>query len=227
MSGVKVLLIDDEPAIFEPLSALMAQSGYLLYYASNGHEGIKQFDQIKPDIILLDINMPGMNGMEVCEHIRKKSSVPVIMLSARSEEMDILHGFHVGVDDYLTKPFSFAILQARIKAVLARTKFASQPQPETFISEELAINFERKHVTVGGSSVNLTPTEYRLLEVLSKHAHRTIPVSQLLRDVWGQHYEGEPQYVKQFVWSLRKKIEDNPYEPKHLTTQRGFGYRFD
>jgi DNA-binding response OmpR family regulator len=226
MPSMNVLLIDDEPAIFEPLSALMAQSGYLLFYASSGQEGLKLFDQVKPDIILLDINMPGLNGMEVCLHIRKKSSVPVIMLSARSDEMDILHGFHVGVDDYLTKPFSFAILQARIKAVLARSKFTNQP-PEIFVSEELAINFERKHVTVGGSSVKLTPTEYRLLEVLSKHAHRTIPVSQLLRDVWGQHYEGEPQYVKQFVWSLRKKIEDDPYKPKHLITQRGFGYRFD
>ena len=226
MANVKVLLIDDEPGIFEALSVLMSQSGYELFYASCGQEGLRLIEESGAEIILLDINMPGMNGWEVCKRIREKSTVPIIVLSARSDETDILHGFYLGVDDYLAKPFSFAILQARIKAVLVRAKL-SNPQHDVLISEELAINFGCKQVTVDGSSVKLTPTEYRLLEVLSRHAHRTIPIPRLLSEVWGQHYEDETQHVKQFIWSLRKKIEANPYEPKHVITQRGFGYRFE
>lgn len=226
MSHTKVLFIDDEPNIFEPLSVLMSLSGYELCYAASGGEGLRLVDECQPDIVLLDVNMPGMNGWETCKRIREKSSVPIIMLSARKEETDILHGFHLGVDDYLTKPFSFAILQARLKAVLSR----AQPQfsaQEVYTSEDLTINYNRKHVTVDGSSVELTPTEYRLLEVLSKHAHRTIPIPRLLSEVWGPNYAGEPQHVKQFIWLLRKKIEANPEQPKHLITRRGFGYRFE
>jgi len=223
---MNVLLIDDEPTIFEPLAALMSLSGYQLFYAACGQDGLRLFEECMAEIILLDINMKGMNGWETCKLIREKSNIPIIMLSARNDETDILHGFHLGVDDYLTKPFSFAVLQARINAVLARTRFPN-PHQDVFISEELTINYERKRVTVDGSSIDLTPTEYRLLEVLSKHSHRTIPIPRILTEVWGPHYEGELNHVKQFIWLLRKKIEANPDKPKHLITRRGFGYRFD
>jgi two-component system KDP operon response regulator KdpE len=180
---------------------------------------------------VLDVMMPGMDGWEVCERLRGKDApagrldpIPIIMLTAKGEEIDKLRGFRLGVDDYVTKPFSFAELAARVGAVLAR----AQPTPNHIVtSGNLIIDFDQRRVTMAGHPVDLTPTEYHLLETLARHADRTVPVETLLVEVWGPGYAGEVEHVKHYIWTLRKKIEADPGDPKHVLTERGFGYRFE
>jgi two-component system KDP operon response regulator KdpE len=148
------------------------------------------------------------------------------LLTAKGEEIDKLRGFHLGIDDYVTKPFSFAELAARVGAVLARATHGSA-LAHSLTSDDLTIDFDQRHVKVGGQSVELTPIEYHLLETLARHAQRTVPAETLLVEVWGPGYAGEAEYVKHYIWALRKKIEVDPGDPKHLLTERGFGYRFE
>jgi len=148
------------------------------------------------------------------------------MLTAKGEEFDKLRGFRLGVDDYVTKPFSFAELTARIGAVLSRVRRGQAIERQMHIGE-LAINFEQRQVTLAGRAIDLTPTEYRLLGILARHAHHTVPTEQLLTDVWGVEYQGEPEHVKRYIWSLRQKIETDPGNPQHILTERGFGYRLE
>ena len=170
--------------------------------------------------------MPGLDGWGVCERLRASSSVPIIMLTAKSEEADKLRGFRLRVDDYVTKPFSFAELTARVGAVLSRV--ARSPQPtQAVTSGDLTVDFDQRRVTLAGHAVDLTPTEYRLLEVLARHAGQAVLTEKLLTEVWGTAYAGEVEYVKHFIWALRKKIEADPGDPKHIRTERGFGYRFE
>ncbi|MEK7325362.1 MAG: response regulator transcription factor, partial [Chloroflexota bacterium] len=177
--------------------------------------------------------MPGMDGWQVVEHLRSRNApanhldrVPIIMLTAKGEEIDKLRGFRLGVDDYVTKPFSFAELTARVGAVLAR---ATHPPALTHnvTSGDLTIDFDERRVMIAGRPVDLTPTEYHLLETLARHANRTVPTETLLVDVWGPEYGGEVEHVKHFIWALRKKIETDPGNPQHILTERGFGYRFE
>ena len=169
--------------------------------------------------------MPKMDGWNVVEKIRQSSNIPVIMLTAKGEEFDKLRGFRLGIDDYVTKPFSFAELVARIGAVIARAKHNSNTK-KTYEGNDLIIRFDDRAVIVAGTEISLTPTEYRLLENLSMKPGKIIPTEQLLNDVWGSKYEGESEHVKRYIWSLRKKIEKEPGDPKHILTERGFGYRF-
>jgi two-component system KDP operon response regulator KdpE len=180
----------------------------------------------KPDLIVLDVMMPGMDGWEVCEQLRKKYDLPIIMLTAKGEETDKLRGFHLGVDDYVTKPFSFAELVARVGAVLVRAKLAPQ-STHNISSGDLTIDFDDHRVTVVGRIVELTPTEYRLLEILARHANHTVTLESLLQEVWGPQYAGEIEHVKHYIWAIRRKIEADPGDPKHLITERGYGYRFE
>ncbi len=223
----KILLIDDEVLMYDALLLYLNLNGYEVTYAQNGPEGLAMFTQQQPDLILLDVMLPGMSGWDVCKRLRERSDVPIIFVTARNTEAEVLRGFFLGADDYVTKPFSFAILNARIGAVLERAKRSIASEEVKLVSDELSINFERKHVSLGGNKIELTPTEYRLLETLAKNANRTIPISLLLSEVWGNCCDGDEKNVKQYIWSLRKKIETNPDEPKHLITRRGFGYRLD
>jgi two-component system KDP operon response regulator KdpE len=158
--------------------------------------------------------------------LREKSRVPIIMLTAKGEEIDKLRGFRLGVDDYVTKPFSFAELTARVGAVLARA--AQGPAlTHNLTSGDLTIDFDDRRVTLAGHPIELTPIEYRLLETLARHASRTVPTETLLAEVWGPEYAGEAEHVKHYIWTLRKKIEADPGDPKYLITERGFGYRFE
>jgi two-component system KDP operon response regulator KdpE len=179
-----------------------------------------------PDLILLDVMMPGMDGWEVCQRLRAGSSVPIIMLTAKGEEYDKLRGFQLGVDDYVTKPFSFAELLARIAAILARAR-ARTGLTRQVVSRDLRVDLDQKRVMLAGRNVELTPTEYRLLETLVHYAHRTVPAETLLAAVWGPQYAGEINHVKHYIWALRKKIETDPGNPLHILTDRGFGYRFE
>ena len=221
-----ILVIDDDPTLLELLSAHLEAAGYCSLTAGDGPGGLRLAFEENPDLIVLDVMMPGMDGWEVCEHLRGKSAFPIIMLTAKDEEIDKLRGFRLGVDDYVTKPFSFAELVARVGAVLGRTRRAALSTHHVS-SGELRINFDEHRVTVAGRAAELTPTEYRLLEVLARHANRTVGVDTLLAEVWGPQYAGEIEHVKHYIWALRRKIEVDPGDPKHLITERGYGYRFE
>jgi two-component system KDP operon response regulator KdpE len=201
-------------------------AGYRTLSASDGASGLRIADEARPDLVILDVMMPGMDGWAVCERLRAKSMIPIILLTAKGEEIDKLRGFRLGVDDYVTKPFSFAEMVARVGAVLARA--THKPVAASSVkSDDLLIDFDLRHVFVSGNPIDLTPTEYRLLEALARRPQRTVPTEQLIADVWGPQYACEVEQVKHFIWTLRKKIEVDPGDPKHIITERGFGYRFE
>ncbi len=224
MTKARILLIDDDETLLDLLADYLGTADYLPLVASSGLEGLRLVADSAPDLVVLDVMMPAMDGWEVCQWLREISSVPIIMLTAKGEEYDKLRGFHLGVDDYVTKPFSFAELVARVGAVLSR---AAIDTSKRVTSDDLIIDFDQHRVTVVGEVIDLTPTEYRLLETLARNARHTLSTESLLAAVWGPQYSGEPNHVKHYVWTLRKKIEADPGDPKHILTERGFGYRFE
>jgi len=226
MSEATILLIDDDATLLELLAEHLRAAGYQPVVALNGQDGLRQASLSQPDLVVLDVMMPGTDGWEVCRLLRQESAVPIIMLTAKGEEIDKLRGFHLGVDDYVTKPFSFAELAARVGAVLARTRQVLQPKHQ-LPRDDVIIDLDTHHVTVKGQPVELTPTEYRLLAVLAAQTNHTISTEQLLLDAWGPEYAGEVKQVKHYIWSLRQKIEADPGDPRHILTERGFGYRFE
>ncbi len=221
-----ILLIDDDKTLLELLAEHLKNAGYQPVMAEGGAEGLQLAVEVAPDLIVLDVMMPGLDGWEVCRQLRARSTVPIIMLTAKGEEFDKLQGFHLGVDDYVTKPFSFAELMARVGAVLSRTQ-SRAGVGKALTSGDLTINFDQRRVTLAGKVIELTPTEYRLLEKLARKAGRTVATESLLMDVWGPQYLGETKHVKHYIWTLRKKIEADPGDPRHILTERGFGYRFE
>ena len=230
MAGENILLIDDDATLRELLADQLRTAGYHPLEAPDGSIGLRMAAAAAPDLIVLDVMMPGMSGWEVCEQLRApsgaKSRVPIILLTAKGEEFDKLRGFRLGVDDYVTKPFSFAELVARVGAVLTRAQQAQAPA-HSLTSGDLTIDFDQKRAMVAGHLIDLTPTEYRLLETLARHPQRTVPAETLLVDVWGPEYAGEVDHVKHYIWTLRKKIEVDAGDPRHILTERGFGYRFE
>jgi len=226
MNNGHILIIDDDAILSELLAEHLEMAGYVIALASNGREGLRLANEIKPDLVVLDVMMPGMDGWEVCQRLRQGKTAPIIMLTAKGQEVDKLRGFHLGVDAYVTKPFSFAELTARIGAVLARARHDSPPRRQ-FTSGDLTVDFEQRRVTLNGDPMELTPTEHRLLALLARHPHRTVPTEQLLMEVWGPEYAGEVKHVKHYIWSLRQKIEADPGDPEHILTERGFGYRLE
>lgn len=226
MSSENILLIDDDKTLLELLAEHISMAGYDVITANTGRAGIETAEKHNPDLVVLDVMMPGTSGWEVCKHLRRSSHVPIIMLTAKGEEFDKLRGFHLGVDDYVTKPFSFAELVARIRAVLARSQAVSG-SGKHLTSGKITIDFEQHKVVVAEKIIDLSPTEYRLLEALARRANRTVPTDQLVREVWGPQYLGETEHVKRYIWALRKKIENDPGNPEHILTERGFGYRFE
>ena len=225
MDKKTVLIIDDDHTLLDLLGEHLQMAGYVPLLAENGPDGLRASFDRQPDLVVLDVMMPGMDGWEVCERLREMSPVPIIMLTAKGEEVDKLRGFHLGVDDYVTKPFSFAELAARVGAVLARVSHTARSAREVRAGD-LVVDFVQRRVLVKGEAIDLTPTEYHLIEILARHAGRPVPTDTLLREVWGPEYVGEPDHVKRYVWALRKKIEVDPGNPQHILTERGFGYRF-
>lgn len=226
MTSKKILFIDDDETLLSLLAEHFQMVGYSPLTANNGQTGLEIEINDHPKLVVLDVMMPGMDGWQVCEQLRKKTSIPIIMLSAKGDEVDKLRGFQLGVDDYVTKPFSFAELVARVNAVLARSQSTADPGRQV-TSGDLTVDFDQHRVTIAGQVVDLSPTEYRLLEMLTRHAYRTVPTEQILTDVWGSEYKGEIEHVKRYIWSLRKKVEADPGNPQHILTERGFGYRFE
>jgi two-component system alkaline phosphatase synthesis response regulator PhoP len=221
-----ILLIDDDATLLELLAEQIHMAGYQVLTANRGEEGITLAFEKEVDLVVLDVMMPGVDGWEVCRQLRQASDVPILMLTAKGEEIDKLRGFHLGVDDYVLKPFSFAEVVARIHALLARTH-RNSGKTRHLTTGDLTIDFDQHKVTVGKNIVELTPTEYRLLETLARQAFRTLPTEQLVLQVWGESYLGEVEHVKRYIWALRKKIERDPGDPRHILTERGFGYRFE
>jgi two-component system KDP operon response regulator KdpE len=221
-----ILIIDDDLTLLDLLGQSLGKAGYRVLSASNGIDGLQMLYKNHADLVILDVMMPRMDGWETCTRIREISDVPIVMLTAKDEEADALQGFQCGVDDYVTKPFSFAELTARVKAVLQRTRKTSpEAQKKVYVFGDLVVDVDNSHVTVRGKPVSLTPTEFQLLLTLAENAGRILSHEQLLSQVWGPEYVGEPGYVKRYIWYLRQKIEEDPSSPEYILTERGFGYK--
>jgi two-component system KDP operon response regulator KdpE len=226
-SKYKILVVDDEKRMVRFIQLNLEQDGFQVITAFNGSEALEQVRTQLPDLILLDIMMPDINGFEVLKKIREVNTVPVIMLTAKGEEDDRIQGLELGADDYITKPFSPRELVSRIRAVLRRTESFKEDQIDLInVDDRLTIDFSRREVWVEGKKVDLRPTEYRLLYHLVKNAGWVNTHEQLLSKVWGFEYQDEPHYVRLYVNYLRKKLEKDPSNPRYILTERGVGYRF-
>jgi len=223
----KILVVDDEERMVRFIRLNLEHDGFLVSEAFNGKQAIQQLRDVSPDLILLDVMMPDLDGFEVLEIIRETSKVPVLMLTAKGEEDDRVRGLELGADDYITKPFSPREMVSRVKAVLRRTESASGSIHGLLeIDDRLKIDFDRREIWLEGQIVKLRPTEYRLLYHLVQNAGWVISHDQLLTKVWGYEYRDEPHYVRLYINYLRKKLEEDPANPKYILTERGVGYRF-
>ena len=222
----KLLLIDDDISLTELLSDYLQNSGNTVHVAHDGQEGLRRFFAIQPDLVILDVTMSGRDGWDVLERIRELSTTPVIMLTARDEEMHILRGFSLGADDYVTKPFSFAQLTARVQAVLNRAGQLTKDDATELRQGDLLVDLTAKRVWRGDEWIHLTPTEFKLLVTLMRRAGQVVTPEELVSEVWGEQYTEDIGYVRRYIWHLRKKVEPDPENPQYIHNVRGFGYRF-
>lgn len=227
-----ILIIEDEQTIVDIIKINLEKDGYTVYEAHDGAEGVQMALDKKPDLILLDIMLPKLDGFEVCKRVREKMSTPIIMLTARDEELDKVLGLELGADDYMTKPFSVRELSARVKAHLRRMtidKTADEQANEQniIVAGELVINVERYEVLKNGKIIDITLREFELLQFLASQPNKLISRDTLLKDVWGYEYLGDLRTVDVTVRRLREKIEDDPSAPKFIMTKRGKGYYFN
>ncbi|MCX6060077.1 MAG: response regulator transcription factor [Chloroflexi bacterium] len=220
----EILMIDDDQSLSNLLCEFLNGTGYSTRKVLNGKAGLREIYDRKPDLIILDVTMPQMDGWETLKRIREVSDAPVIMLTARDDESDILRGFSLGADDYVTKPFSFAQMAARIKAVLARK--GETPGGEHLIIKDLEVDIPSRRVMRGSEVINLTPTEFNLLVALMRRQGEVLSSEELARQVWGPQYANEVGFVRRYVWHLRQKVERDPENPQYIHNERGFGYRF-
>ncbi len=222
-----ILVVDDEPRMVRFVRMNLELEGYVISTAANGTEALAKVRDELPDLVLLDVMMPEMDGYEVLERIRQVSSVPVIMLTVKAEEADKVRGLELGADDYVTKPFSPQELASRVKAALRRAEMPSPGQKSTLvIDDRLTVDFQRREVLVAGNRVKLRPTEYRLLYHLVNNAGWVMTHETLLSKVWGYEYRDDTQLLRLYVTYLRQKIEPDPSNPRYIFNERGVGYRF-
>ena len=229
-SGLRVLVIDDEPELQRAIRTRLSGTGFTVESALTGTEGLDLVARWHPDVVILDLALPDLDGIEVCRQLRTWSAVPIIVLSVRGEDADKVAALELGADDYLTKPFSMRELIARIRVALRHAAHASgvaagSPPNARFQTGGLVIDFERRQVLVDGREVHLTPTEYEMLKYLATNAGKVITRRTLLQAVWGPQYAAEDQYLYVFIGQLRRKIEPNPSRPQYLLTEAGIGYR--
>jgi two-component system KDP operon response regulator KdpE len=223
----RVLVVDDEPHLVRAVRMYLELQGYTVFGANSGEEALEAVREKLPDLVVLDVMMPGLDGFETLEELRRFSQAPVIMLTARGEEDQKVQGLRLGADDYVTKPFSQRELLARVQAVLRRAEQpAILPKTRIDVDEDLSIDFDRGEVYVRGKPVRLTATEYRLLYHLASNPGRLMPSETLLAKVWGYEYREEDHYVRLYVSYLRQKIEPDPSHPKYILTVAGLGYKF-
>jgi phosphate regulon transcriptional regulator PhoB len=224
----KILLVDDEEMIVESIEYALLQEGYEVVRASNGQEALQQVQLTKPNLIVLDLMLPQLSGLEVCRLLRREhNDVPIIMLTAKGEEIDRVIGLEVGADDYLIKPFSLRELVARIKALLRRSKAGDTDakQAKVYQHQDLMVNLSEHRVMVGDRQVELSPKEFKILAMLMSTPGRVFSREELLEQVWGLDFYGDTKTVDVHIRWLREKIEEDPSAPKYVQTVRGFGYR--
>jgi two-component system KDP operon response regulator KdpE len=223
----RILVVDDEPRIIHFIRLNLEHDGFEVFEANSGSQSLDQLRDQLPDLVLLDIMMPDLDGFETLRLIREISNVPVIMLTAKGEEEDKVRGLELGADDYVTKPFSPNELVSRVRAVLRRTELPGKPVHDVIeIDNRLKIDFDRREVWVDDELIRLRPTEFRLLYHLVQNAGWVVPHEQLLAKVWGYEYRDETHYLRLYINYLRQKLEQEPSNPKYIQTERGVGYRF-
>jgi two-component system KDP operon response regulator KdpE len=223
MDQRKILIVDDEPGLRELVRINLEHEGYGVLQAENGIECLSVVREALPDLVILDVMMPDMDGWETCKKLREFTTVPVLMLTARVQSSDVVTGLDSGADDYLLKPFNMDELMARIRALLRRVP--SPNLPIQAANGEISIDKQKREVLVRGEPIDLTPTEYDLLVILAENAGTVLNHETLLRGVWGQEYTKDNDYLKVYIWHLRRKLEVDPRDPKLLLTEWGVGYR--
>ena len=223
----RVLVVEDEDSFSDALSFMLRREGYEVFVATDGNAAISEFDKHGPDLVLLDLMLPGISGTEVCRIIRGKSSVPIIMLTAKDGEVDKVVGLELGADDYVTKPFSSRELLARVRAVLRRHGEPEELLPPTIEAGSVRIDIERHVVSVRGENVTMPLKEFDLLEFLVRNSGRVLTRNQLIDRVWGADYVGDTKTLDVHIKRLRAKIESDPSSPVHINTVRGLGYKFE
>jgi two-component system, OmpR family, KDP operon response regulator KdpE len=224
MSSANILVVDDEPQIRRVLRSTLSFRGYTISEASSGEEAVELAAKLKPDLILLDVNLPGMSGIETCREIRRSTDAPIIILTVRSAERDKVMALDAGADDYVTKPFGIEELLARVRASLRR--HPSGDALPAFVSKELSVDFELRRVTVAGEQVHLAPKEFEVLRHLIANLGKPVTHRRLLQIVWGPEYGDETENLRVVINQLRKKIEKDPSQPKFILTEPWVGYRF-
>lgn len=224
----RILTIDDDPFIVQLIQDALEREGYDVSFASSGHEGLQLITNTKPHLVVLDIMMPGIDGLETCSRIREASTVPIIMLTARSTRKDVVIGLEAGADDYLVKPFHPEELLARVAAQLRRLSMRPMEEelPLRFGSGELVIDQVSRQIYVAGERVDLTPKEFDLLSFLAQRAGRVLRTELIFENVWSYDTDANIENVKWYIWRLRNKIEKTSRRPKYIVTERGVGYRF-
>jgi two-component system KDP operon response regulator KdpE len=224
-SQPRILVIEDEEPIRKFLRVSLAANGYALVEASTGRAGLLQAASAQPDLIILDLGLPDMDGVDLTRQIREWSKVPIIIVSARGKEQDKVVALDAGADDYLTKPFGVSELLARLRVALRHGVTRQADGDPIFQNGDLKVDLSRREVTLGGNLIHLTPNEYRLLAVLVKHAGRVLTHGQLLKEIWGPGSSQETHYLRVYMNQLRQKLESNPAQPRYLLTESGVGYR--
>jgi two-component system KDP operon response regulator KdpE len=225
MNSTTILVVDDEPQIRRVMRTTLTAAGYSIVEARSGEEALEKIRNVRADLILVDINMPGLDGLETCREIRRGSDVPIIMLTVRNTERDKVLALDAGADDYVVKPFGVEELLARIRAALRRSTL-TESEP-AFVSKDLTIDFDKRVVMVKGQPVRLTPKEFDLLRLLVANKGKALAHRRLLQVVWGPDYGEETEYLRVFINQLRKKIEPDPRHPRYIRTEPWVGYRFE
>jgi len=227
MSAGRILVVDDEPQIRRTLRTALTAAGYEVDDARTGEQALGKVREYRPDLVLLDINMPGMGGLAACRAIRADTGVGIIMLTVRSSEQDKIEALDAGADDFVTKPFSTPELLARIRAALRRLPASPQSAPSRLTIGRLVIDFAARTVFNGQTTSHLTPKELDLVRYLTQHANEAVRHRELLQAVWGPDYGDQVDYLRVFIRNLRKKVETNPDQPEYITTEPWVGYRFN
>ena len=222
----RILIVDDELPILRAVTPLLRSRGYEVRSAVNGANGLSEVESDPPDLLIVDLGLPDIDGLEVCRRVRERSSVPIIVLSARHSEKDKVAALDLGADDYVTKPFGPDELLARVRACLRRSQASLEEETGTLVRADLTIDFERHRVLRGDEEIRLTPKEFELLAFVARYPGKVLTHRTILKAIWGPHAVSEPQYLRVLMASLRKKIETDPSHPKYVLTEPWVGYRF-
>ena len=228
MQGKRILVIDDDPHVLRMVKLILSKQGAQIHTAASGIEALTQFYACRPDLVVLDVMMPDIDGWDVCDRLRQVSDVPILMLSALGGDSDVVHGLKCGADDYVSKPFTDDVLIARVEALLRRAALSPPSEKhQAYRDDYLTIELDKRRVLVRGKPVKLTAKEYQLLTCLLRNAGRVLSAEQILEKIWGWEYRNHAEYLYVYVSNLRKKLEADPKRPKYLLNETGVGYWFE